>query len=167
MRALVACSALVLGLTAPSLASAYALQQDAAGDTVRWRDDALTMVVDGSVDALAPGARDAVAAAFATWDAVPDVSMPEVTVASGAVDDVGYRPGDANQNTVRYLPGGYLPAGDALAITIATYDETGAIVDADVVINGMSGRVFAVLDPGAVQIQAQGPFGMPYDLQDV
>ncbi|HEX8795711.1 MAG TPA: matrixin family metalloprotease, partial [Polyangiaceae bacterium] len=79
---------------------------------------------------------------------------------------------------ILYLPDGYPPAGDALAVTISTVDVgTGELLDTDIVINGR--YAFAVLahdarpadgaQPVAMEGQAahaDGPLG-PFDLQHV
>jgi hypothetical protein len=75
------------------------------------------------------------------------------------MDDVGYRVGDANQNTLRYVPDGFAPAGAALAITVLTFDAAGRLLDADIIVNGYPRRRFAVL-PGDEDSNT-------FDLQDV
>src|SRR5262249_13252014 len=69
----------------------------------------------------------------------------------------------ANANTVRYVAGGYSAAGSALSITVATYDATGAFVDADVIINGLPGLSFAVLDPSAPPLATEHIVAEPSD----
>jgi hypothetical protein len=55
-------------------------------------------------------------------------------VAGGAT---GLAPGSDGTNAVIYVPGGFAPAGKALAVTILSYDvSSGAVVDADIVMNG-------------------------------
>ena len=63
----------------------------------------------------------------------------------GLTDDVGYHAAHANLCTVRYAPDGFPLAGIALGITVVSYDESGTIVDADIVLNGGPSRPFADL----------------------
>ena len=98
---------------------------------------------------------------------MPDTALPEVDFTTGAIDPIGYRADQTNSNTVRYVAGGYPAAGSALSITVATYDTTGAFVDADVIINGLPGLTFALLDPSAPPLSADASLTAPYDLQNV
>jgi hypothetical protein len=68
----------------------------------------------------------------------------------------GGQPAVDGQNTVLFAPHGFAPAGNALAITLLSYDElTGNIVDADIVINGI--HPFALLPPGAQPASGAAP----------
>jgi hypothetical protein len=166
-RAYPPCSRPAGGLSTSATASAYVLAETASGTPAHWQADHIDVVIDPSIDALGPAARDAVETSFATWRAVSESAVPEVGFTSGVADPIGYRANAANANTVRYVAGGYPPAGSALSITIATYDMSGAFVDADVVINGLPGLSFAVLDPSAPPLAADAMLSAPYDLQNV
>jgi hypothetical protein len=95
------------------------------------------LVVDGSVDALGSQAFDAVVNAARVWQtAAPD--LPRLVVRRGHSARIGYRSDGANHNVVRFEGGGEPRANGALAITVLTYDsETGEILDADIVLNGI------------------------------
>lgn len=146
-RALV-CSALIAGLLASASASAYTVRESPQGATVRWATDRLEVTVDPSVHEIGGGADEAIAAAFAEWDGVPDAFPPAISLAEGAADELGYRQGGPNRSTVRYAREGAEIAGKALAVTVVTFDAGGAILDADVIVNGGPSRRFGVLGGG-------------------
>lgn len=145
-------------------ASGYNLKQTDDGRPVHWETDSIEVIVDPSLDAIGPGARDAARAAFSAWAEVPGVAAPEVTlVPRGAAHDPA---AGEPRGTLRYAPAGYEPAGSALAITAVTFDATGVILRADIVVNGGAGRGFAVLPEDAVEASVSG-VPVPYDLQNV
>jgi hypothetical protein len=156
-----------------SNADAYTLRTTTRGQAVRWNTDVVTLVVDPSMSEIDEDAISAVSAALTTWDAVSDAYAPDVIVTFGAADEVGYHPGTPNQNTVRFAPKGSTLAGSALAVTVVTFDESGAIVDADIVVNGGPTRKFARLGEGSEDGDEGGEKGAPgfakthYDLQNV
>ncbi|MEP7122193.1 MAG: matrixin family metalloprotease [Byssovorax sp.] len=165
----------VLSLLASSLlaggkASAFQVRETASGAPVHWEVDTVTVVVDPSFSRLGPGAVDAATRAFAAWSAVTGTSGPGVVLTEGQADEVGYRDGDENKNTLRYDPEGYAPAGGALAITLLTFDAQGKIVDADIVFNGGGSRQFALLADDEGQKKGHDPGGgeaESYDVEDV
>jgi hypothetical protein len=135
--------ALVVALAAALLyareADAFELEHTPQGQSVRWDDPSVTFVVDPSIEARVPGGAAAAARAVAAWSEA--AGAPELAVAAGP-------PGGAaavdGRNTVLLAPDGYEPAGAALAVTVLSYDtDTGALVDADVVVNGI--HAFEVL----------------------
>jgi hypothetical protein len=161
---------LTASLLAEGTASAFHVRKTASGTPVHWEAETITVVVDPSVAQLEPRALDAARRAFAAWGDVQGAGAPSVVLTDGAADEVGYRDGDDNKNTLRYEPDGYAPAGGALAITVLTFDAEGKIVDADIVINGGGSRGFAVLDEG--EAEGKGPDGDEgkagsYDVEDV
>lgn len=164
---------LVLALLAaavltPVSAEAYVVRRTESGQPVHWDTETITLVADASLAAIDPEAIAAVSRAFAAWAAVPGASAPSVVITEGAVDEVGYHAGAENQNTIRYLPSGYEPAKGTLAITVLTFDESGKIRDADIVINGGGSRGFAMSpDDPADDHGNHGEHGGPYDLQNV
>jgi MYXO-CTERM domain-containing protein len=150
-------AALTLGaLSFASNASAYEVKQTAGGLPVHWQQQNVTFEVDPSVKKGVSGGQDAVAEALAGWSG--QSGAPTLTVAAS---DGTRKPGNDGHNVVFYAPDGYKGAGGALAITIVSYDEnTGVIVDADIVINGK--YAFALLannslpDPKAHAVSTEG-----------
>lgn len=112
-------------------ASAFALKRTSTGALVRWRTERIVLAVAPSVDGIA-GGRDAVEASAGSWSGAG--GGPELeTVAGDEPAGVGLD----GTNTVAFAADGFAPAAGALAVTIVSYDErTGAILDADIVLNG-------------------------------
>jgi hypothetical protein len=146
--------AVVAVLLASRSAGAFELKQAANGQTVHWGGPTMTFVVDPSIEAAVPGGAAAVASAMASWSGASGAPNLVVTAGPGggkaAVDGV---------NTVLLAPDGFAPAGAALAVTLVTFDqETGEILDADIVVNGL--YVFAVL---AADARSEGANPMPME----
>lgn len=133
----------LLALFTSSVAEAYTARTTESGIPIRWRSDTVRVVVDPSLAAIAPSPETWVADAFATWEQAEGALPPGVIVEPGAVDEIGFHRETENLCTVRYLPGGAPMAGQALAVTVVTFDDGGTILDADIVINGGSDRPFA------------------------
>jgi hypothetical protein len=160
----------VLATLMPASAQAYELKHTKDGQPVRWPSAQVSFVVDPTLEAAVPGAGMAVASAMASWSGAEGAPVLSYSVGKApgviAVDGV---------NSVLYAPKGYPPAGDALAVTLVSFsDETGEIVDTDIVINGA--HAFAVLAAGAqasgpaVALDAQGSGGAmdgPFDVEHV
>ena len=109
---------------------------------MRWHRDSVDVVLDKSFTDLA--GPKLYGAAVDAWRAT-GATLPSVSTKSGKDRQVGYKKGD-NENVVVYAPTGWAKAQGALAITILTYEEeSGRIVDADVLLNG-GGRYFALFD---------------------
>ncbi|HEX8794048.1 MAG TPA: matrixin family metalloprotease [Polyangiaceae bacterium] len=143
MRIWMAACAFAVCAVAPASASAYELRQTSQGAFVRWQDPQVTFVVDSSLDKAAHGATDAVVEAIAAWNGQGGGPHLVAQRGSGATG-----PANDGQNTILYMPDGYPPAGNALAVTVSTLDETtGDLVDTDIVINGR--YAFAVLSERA------------------
>ena len=124
-------------------ASAYELRQTSQGAFVRWPQSSVTFVVDSSLEKAAPSAADAVVEALAAWNGQGGAPILVSQKGSGATG-----PAYDGQNTILYMPEGYPPAGNALAVTVSTLDEqTGDLLDTDIVINGR--HAFAVLSERA------------------
>lgn len=124
-----AISALLAG--AASDASAYDVKHTPNGSLVHWETDSVQFGVNDSVDAIG-GSRDAIKNAFDAWG-----GHEGAPVLHDTATDIPAAPGFDGKNGVFFVPGGYAPAGKALAITILTYDnQTGKVLDADVVVNG-------------------------------
>src|SRR5579883_2874542 len=125
-----------------SSAAAFTLRQTPAGTPLHWTEPQVAYVIDPSVGAIA-GGQGAATNAVAAWSGAGGAPALAASVGRG-----GATPGLDGQNTVLFAPGGFAPAGGALAITITSYDEsTGRIVDTDIVVNGA--YHFSVLDPNA------------------
>jgi hypothetical protein len=106
---------------------------------VRWDSAQVPFVVDSSLDAAAPHGVEAVVDAIGAWSGAGSGPELGARVGRGAT-----APAADGQNTILYMPEGYPPAGDALAVTISTVDlSTGELFDTDIVINGK--YAFAVL----------------------
>jgi hypothetical protein len=109
------------------------------GDYVRWRSDAIDVVVDKSFSDL--GGEDLFGSALDAWRA-SGAALPSVSTLPGGDRKVGYDPNGPNENVVVFAPNGASMAHGALAVTVLTYDNsTGRIVDADLLVNG-GGRFF-------------------------
>jgi Matrixin len=127
---------LILGLTvglatqAPS-ASGFELQRTKGGHDVRWEASAVELAIDPSLLTLAYGTADALHDAARAWSGVG--GAPAIHVTHGAGGDAI---GAVGRNVAFFVPGGYAPANGALAITVVAFDESGRIVDADIVVSG-------------------------------
>ncbi|MBV9945949.1 MAG: matrixin family metalloprotease, partial [Myxococcales bacterium] len=125
-------------------AAAFDLKHTPSGQPLRWAGSSVTYVVDPSVEAAVPGGQAAVSRALASWSETG--GGPALVAKTGPG---GAQPGVDGQNSVLLAPAGFAPAGKALAVTVTSFDDaTGAIVDADIVLNGT--YAFAVLAAGAV-----------------
>lgn len=133
---------------AASTASAYEVKRTPTGNSVRWENNNVTLHVSESVDGLS-GGREALESTFSAWSG--QEGAPHL---AGKNDGAAAEPGYDKVNTVFFMPNSYEAAGRALAITILTYDnKSGAILDADIVVNGK--YTFALLDEHAPHAAAQ------------
>ncbi len=123
----------------------YTIRKSDAGEPVRWADSRVEVVIDASVGEVDPHAADTVAKAMGEWSGVDKSFAPDVVVSDGKADEVGYHKGAKNMNTVRYAKEGSPIAGKALGVTVLTYDSTGKVLDADIIMNGGAARDFALL----------------------
>lgn len=116
----------------PRASRAYEVKRSADGSLVRWSETRVAFSVKPEVTEV-PGAEKAIASAMAAWSGRG--GAPEIVL--GRKANAGAAPGADGRNTIFYEKDGYAPAGNALAITILSYDEqTGRILDADIVLNG-------------------------------
>jgi hypothetical protein len=131
-------------LLASTTAQAFEIKKTTSGLPVHWESGAAVVFeTDPSIEALTPEAPAAIRAAAESWSTLEGAPGVSVQPAAGPS-----QPGYDGKNTVYYYPQGYPLAGDALAITILTYDDTdGSILDADIVYNGI--YPFATLPTGA------------------
>lgn len=120
----------------PNAAAAIAVGDSGNSHQSTWQVADVGLYLDRSLLEL-DGAAVALSEAADTWRAA-DPRLPHVWPIAGTADELGYREGQNNRNTIRYAADGEPRAKGALAITLVTYDgEKQAILDADVVINGV------------------------------
>jgi MYXO-CTERM domain-containing protein len=127
----------------PNVVSGRAgLKHTKKGQVERWWHDRVTLTVDGSFGKLAPGAVDAVQEAFGAWIS-SDAKLPHLAFDARAPKNVVLAPD--GENRVYYAPIQVPGHEGDLAITLGyTNDDTGEIVEADVIINSL--RPFALLE---------------------
>lgn len=115
------------------------------GSPLRWREESsVSIAFDESLRAIDDRAFEAARTGLSTWLA-EDLGQPSLTFGETSKGKIGYSLGPSC--TVIYKPEGDPIAGNALAITITTYDEkTGTIYDADILVNGGAQRRFALLE---------------------
>jgi Matrixin len=160
-RAAAKVCAMTVALCAYSHGSdAFEVKHTSTGQPLRWNEPSVSYVVDPSVEQNVPGGAQAVSNAVAGWSA--SVGGP---IMSTSIGPGGAKAGLDGQNSVLFAPNGFAPAGSALAITVVSYDDaSGAIVDADVVVNGK--YPFAVLAADAEPAHNASPVstdGTPTD----
>jgi hypothetical protein len=127
-------------------ASAFSVKKTTKGELVHWDSRDVHYAIDPSVEANVTAGNAAVRQAMESWSG--DVGAPTLH-AENADATSPTKPGFDQKNGVFFIPGGYAPAGRALAITVLTYDNSsGKILDADVIFNGSYN--FAVLGEGNV-----------------
>ncbi len=117
------------------------------GSPLRWRQDSPIQVkLDASLLAIDEHALDVARTGLSAW-LEADAGQPAISFDETTKGSIGYTSGASC--TVLYRPDGDPMAGNALAITITTYDEkTGTIYDADILVNGGPQRRFALLEAG-------------------
>jgi len=103
------------------------------GAKVRWRTPETTLYIDSSVERLGPKAPEAIRNAFGTW-LETNARLPRLTFGTAHGTQAGMKPD--GKNTVVLAPITVKGHERDLAITL-TYsdDETGNVVEADIVIN--------------------------------
>jgi hypothetical protein len=126
------CATVAATITWSAGARAFETKHSSQGALVRWAPSQLTFVVDPSFDAVAGGSQG-VADAVASWSGASGAP----TLSSVAGTTTAVQPSVDGQNMVLFAANGFGPAGDALAVTLISYDDiTGDVVDADIVVNG-------------------------------
>jgi len=150
------------------VAHAFEVKTTASGLPLYWPSASVAFETDASVDLLPRGAAAAIGSAIQAWSG--SGAGPTLSVTPAASPS---QPGYDGRNVIYFAPAGYPLAGNALAITIVTYDDTtGQILDTDIVLNGI--YAFAILPdgstaaPGAPQVanEAGGAAGS-FDEADV
>lgn len=128
----------------PRTVIAPSFRMDERGTAVHWRNASVDVVLDASLNDISPAAADAFSRALNAWRA-SGAELPSVSTVAGRERSVGYNASGPNENVVLFAKYGWPEAKGALAVTVLTYDAlSGAILDADIVING-GGRYFADL----------------------
>lgn len=126
-----------------------------SGAEVRWRAEQSKVTIDASVEKLGPQAVNAVQGAFGTWLG-SDPKLPGLTFDTTRGARVALEPD--GKNTVLVAPIALRGHEHDLAVTLTYSDErTGAIVEADIVIN--SEHAFRVLSPGEGDDDSVGDSG--------
>lgn len=129
-------------VTAETHAGRARIKTTASGESIRWRDPDVHVVIDRSVNTIDPDAHEAVVRAFGTWLSA-GVHLPRVTLDSKPASAVP-RQADG-ENRIYFAPIEVPGHEDDLAITIAYSDSvTGDLTEADIVLN--SDEPYAVLD---------------------
>lgn len=118
------------------------LKHTKKGQVERWWRDRVTLTVDGSFATFAPGAADTVEEAFGAWVS-SDAKLPRLAFDARATKNVVLAPD--GENRIYYAPIRVPGHEGDLAITVGySNDDTGEIVEADVIINSL--RPFALLN---------------------
>ena len=103
---------------------------------MRWHQSNVEVVVDESLEDAGLHGTPAALQAGMAWASASDAS-PDLTLKTGEAGPIGYVPGGKNENSIRFEPKGCPEVKGALAVTVRTYNtKTGALLDADIVING-------------------------------
>jgi hypothetical protein len=120
---------------------------------VRWTEDEIRIVVDDSVAEIAPihAVEAAVREAFETWIAEADLPM-DFTVEPGGCGEPGHH-GDKGENCVMACAS-CVPHGDdaGARALVSAVNETGRIVDADIVLFTDAGEWSVGNKPGALSL---------------
>ncbi len=172
MRGILMMAAGVL-VMAPSLAHATSQPRETeTGLVEKWPSAPITVVLDPSIEDLAPGATDEVRTAIATWlsgvEGLPKVVFENGTTRRGVAFD------GVSVMTVGTMPVGH--ENDLAATTTYAADATGDILEADIVFNpkftfavmpAPSTSCSDVFDVGAVATHESGHFfGLGEDYAD-
>jgi MYXO-CTERM domain-containing protein len=130
--------ALAIGLllASPSVSATVAVGDSGNSHDSTWKVSDVGLYMDKAFLDL-EGAVVGLTEAADVWrDA--DSRLPHVWPIPGKADELGYREGQENRNTIRYAARGEPRAKGALAVTLVTFDsEQLSILDADIVINGI------------------------------
>jgi hypothetical protein len=117
----------------PLTAHAFEITTTTDGVPVSWQPSSVLFETDPSLEGLPPEAVTTVSSAVQVWSGLSGAPALSVQPAPSAS-----QPGFDGNNVIYFAPAGYPPAGNAIAVTILTYDDTtGHILDADIVLNGL------------------------------
>lgn len=152
-RATMACVCALVGAATTlgsNRADAYELKHGTRGQPLHWGASTVSYVIDKSIEKAAGGGIQAATSAVGGWSGVGGAPPLSTTAGSGA------KVGLDGQNSVLFAEKGFEPAGEALAVTVTSYDQTsGEIVDTDIVVNGI--HPFAVLHADARPNREESP----------
>jgi hypothetical protein len=104
------------------------------GKDLHWAQKALTVYLDDSLSHLGPGANEAVMQAFGQWVA-SDQRLPDLSFDTGQISSVPKQDGKSTVSYGRITAPGH-EHDVAITVTYAT-DQTGEIVEADIVLNSL------------------------------
>ncbi len=109
-------------------------KQSSSGQELHWQQPSVTVYLDGSLDKLGPGAREAVMQAFGQW-AGSDSRLPGLRFDSGGTSTEPKQDGKSTVSFGRITTPGH---EKDVAVTVSySNDKTGEIVEADVILNSM------------------------------
>src|SRR3984893_15841462 len=107
-------------------AEAFELKHSSNGKPLRWAKSQVSYVIDASIEQAVPGGANAVSSAVGAWSSTG--GGPALSTSAAVV---GAKAGLDGQNSVLLASHGFAPAGNALAVTVTSYDvATGNIIDA-------------------------------------
>lgn len=150
-----------LGLAVPASSSAYVIQETSSGKEIHFKTlpQDFLLSEDGSVDVVGGGEFDALTAAFASWDAVPDCDAKFASLAAVNMDKTdiftdGGLPGRDRKNLVAWVEEDWFEGGALIALTYTYYIETtGKILEDDISMNGVD--YTWTVDDGTVQTDVE------------
>src|SRR4051812_19707819 len=126
-----AATAFAATLAVTTSAHAFEVKHAEGGELVRWKRAKVVWSVDSTMSEI-PGGVAAVSAAVKAWTERAGAPRLAVTIADAALE-----PGFDGTNAILYAKDGFAPAGNALAITVLSFDDTtGEVLDADIILNG-------------------------------
>jgi hypothetical protein len=109
-------------------------KHSASGQELHWQKPSVTVYLDGSLDKLGPGAREAVMQAFGQW-AGSDSRLPGLRFDSGGTSTEPKQDGKSTVSFGRITTPGH---EKDVAITVSySNDKTGEIIEADVILNSL------------------------------
>ena len=104
------------------------------GRELHWENKALTVYLDSSLSHIGPGASEAVMQAFGQWVA-SDQRLPDLTFDTGQTSSLPVQDGKSTVSYGRITAPGH-EHDVAVTVTYAN-DQTGAIIEADMVLNSL------------------------------
>jgi len=104
------------------------------GQDLHWEKKALTVYLDGSLQRVGPGASEAVMQAFGQWVA-SDKRLPDLTFDTGQTSPTPKQDGKSTVSYARITAPGH--EHDVAITTTYANDQTGEIIEADIVLNAL------------------------------
>ena len=104
------------------------------GQDLHWDKKALTVYLDGSLQRVGPGASEAVMQAFGQWVA-SDKRLPDLTFDTGQTSPTPKQDGKSTVSYARITAPGH--EHDVAITTTYANDQTGEIIEADIVLNAL------------------------------